>query len=412
MDPTDRPTPPLRERVALAYRERFGADPDAVLFAPGRINLIGDHTDYSLLPVLPMAIQRGIAFAVGTTSTGTTIDSLDEPGEWQTGPLAPRPASWHRYVEAALVTTLDEDQNVQILLAGDLPSTGGLSSSSAFVVGLLAAITRNHDVPLSGRSLVGAAVAAERRAAIEGGEMDQTIIVFGEASAATRIEFDPPSTRAVPIPEGLTFVAADSGERAAKGASARDAYNSRVVACRCATALLARSLGREVPAALVLARVADAKSELVDALPEVITATEAAARTDVDASRLIGLSSGDFDTNAALPLRAVARHVLREATAVDAAEDKLRAGDLAGFGRLLDASHESLRDFGSSTAGLDRLTYALREAGALGARVTGAGFGGYAIAACREGEVDAIIEAARRTTGSDAFEVFASRGLG
>ncbi len=412
MDPTDRPASSLRERVALAYRERFDADPDAVLFAPGRINLIGDHTDYSLLPVLPMAIQRGIAFAVGAGTTGITIDSLDEPGEWQIGRPAPRPASWHRYVDAALAPTLDEDPSVQVLLAGDLPSTGGLSSSSALVVGLLAALTRDRDVPLSGRELVGAAVAAERRAAIEGGEMDQTIIVFGEAGAATRIEFDPPSTRAVPIPEGLAFVAADSGERAAKGTSARDAYNSRVVACRCATALLARSVDRAIPAALVLARVADAESELVDALPEAVTATEVAVRTDVDVSRLVGLSAGDFDANAALPLRAVARHVLREAAAVDAAEDKLRAGDLAGFGRLLDASHESLRAFGSSTAGLDRLTYALREAGALGARVTGAGFGGYAIAACREGEVDAVVEAARRTTGSDAFEVFASQGLG
>ena len=241
--------------------------------------------------------------------------------------------------------------------------------------------------------------------------MDQTIIVFGEAGAATRIDFDPPATRSVPLPEGLAFVAADSGERAAKGGAARDAYNARVVACRCATAELARALDRDVPDPLVLARVADATEAQLEPLPETTTADRVAAETNRAPSSLVGLAASDFDATREVPLRAVARHVLREARTVDVAEAALRAGELEAFGRALDASHESLRAFGSSTPGLDRLTHAMRAAGALGARVTGAGFGGYAIAACREEAVSAVVEAAERTSGSTAFRVFASEGI-
>lgn len=402
----------IREQAARAFRLRFGTEPERVLVAPGRVNLIGDHTDYSLLPVLPMAIQQGIALAVGETRSGITIDSLNEPGELVVGTAPEQPASWHRYAEIALQPFLDATKGSRVILAGDLPSTGGLSSSSALVVGLLAAITSRGSAPLEGQALVDAALDAERRAAIEGGAMDQTVIVFAEADAALRIDFDPPATRPVAIPEDLVLVAAYSGERAAKGAAARDAYNARVVGCRCAAALISAALGCPRPDPLVLGRLAGAPRETVDELPQHATASDVSERSGAPLKELVGLAVGDFAADRAIGIRAVARHVFDEAAAVDAAEQALLAGDLDRFGALLSASHESLRSFGSSTEALDRLTRAVTDAGALGARVTGAGFGGYALAACRPESADRVLEAAHQATGGPAFRVIASRGIG
>jgi len=402
----------VRERVARAYHERWGTTPDRVLFAPGRINLIGDHTDYSLLPVLPMAIQRGIAFAIGDAPEGITVDSLDEPSELRMGAKPARAASWHRYAEFAAQPFLASSRGVRVLLAGDLPSTGGLSSSSALVVGLLAAISANGPTPLAGRALVEAAVAAERRAAIEGGEMDQTVIVYGEAGHALRIDFDPPATRTVALPPDWVLLAADSGQRAAKGAAARAAYNARVVGGRCASALLAQETGRPRPTPLVLGPLADAPPESLQSLPETGTASEVAKQTETPLAQLVELTAGDFPAEEPIPIRPVARHVLAEAAAVEAAERALLAADLDELGRLLNTSHESLRSFGSSTDALDALTAAMRDAGALGARVTGAGFGGYAIALCRPECADRVLDAARRAGGGPAFRVEASKGIG
>lgn len=402
----------LRARARAAYVERWGEAPERLLFAPGRINLIGDHTDYSLLPVLPMAIQRGIAFAVGPGEPGVVIDSLDEPSEFRTGCTAERPASWHRYADAALRALGARDLRARVLLVGDLPRTGGLSSSSALVVGLLASLARDPAVSLRGDALVDTAVAAERLAAIEGGRMDQTVIVFAQAGGALRIDFEPPSKRVVPIPPGLAFIAADSGERAAKGGAARDRYNAAVVGCRVAAALLAHRLGRPRPAPLVLGALAGAPPDVVGALPESTTPALAAGATGTPIAELVGFAAEDFPSEVEVRVRDVARHVLDEAAAVDAAEARLRAADLPGFGRLLNASHRSLQRFGSTTPALDRLTGAMTSAGALGARVTGAGFGGFAIAACEEDRVEPVLAAARAATGGPAFVVIPTAGVG
>lgn len=402
----------LEQRVAEAYERRWGAQPDRILVAPGRINVIGDHTDYSLLPVLPIAIQFAIAFAVGSGGDGVVVDSINEPAELTVERTPASAASWHRYVDIALRMLPEPPTGTRVMIGGDLPSTGGLSSSSALVVGLLAAVTAAGPDPLRGQRLVDAAVAAERMAAIEGGAMDQTIIVFGESGAAVRLEFDPPSRRTVPIPDGLVFVAAYSGEQAAKGTAAKDSYNTRVVACRCAAALLAARMRIEPPDPLVLGRLGVVPDAAIDALPVEGTPRNVAASAGVSVSGLVAMAAGDFPHDRTIPIRAIARHVFREAAAVDAVEAAMGAGDLARVGALLNASHQSLRSFGSSTEALDQLTTAMVEAGALGARVTGAGFGGYAIAVCKAEHTRAVIAAAESATGGPAFEVTPSRGIG
>ena len=136
-----------------------------------------------------------------------------------------------------------------------------------------------------------------------------------------------------------------------------------------------------------------------------------ASQLDVDPERMVKLTATEFDSDVVLPIRSVAAHVLSEARRVDAAEAALNADDFVELGRLLDASHESLGHFGASSPALDRLVGSMRESGAYGARLTGAGFGGYAIGICPLDRLDAVIEASEQATGGPAFRVRPSAGV-
>jgi galactokinase len=301
-----------------------------------------------------------------------------------------------------------------VFIDGDLPVASGLSSSSALTAGLIAALAACWEHRLEPAEVARLATVAERHAGVETGGMDQQAIAFGRSGNALRIEFLPPSVRYVPLPEGLAIVIASSGEAAAKGGAVRDAYNERVIGTRIAALMLADMLGVELEGTPLLGAVAtiDAATVMVDELPEQMSARAAANAVEADVDRVVQLTAGHFDASRKVPVRRYAQHVLAEAERVDAAEAALRASDLKAFGRLLNESHDSLRNnFRCSTPALDRVAAAMRKAGAFGARLTGAGFGGYALAACEPARVPAVREAAVAVTGGPAFEVHASDGL-
>lgn len=239
--------------------------------------------------------------------------------------------------------------------------------------------------------------------------MDQTVISLATEGHALRIDFDPFATRHVPVSEDLGIVAAYSGRAAPKGGDANHSYNSRVVACRAAALLLASEEGVDPGSPPVLSKVRN--SERVGKLPVESSAAAVADRLGVDVGGIVRLTATEFDPHAVLPIRSVAAHVLSEAKRVDEAEAALEAEDYPRLGRLLDASHESLGDFGASSPALDRLTGAMRDSGAFGARLTGAGFGGYAIGICPLDRVEAVIEASEQATGGPAFRVRPSAGV-
>ncbi len=138
----------------------------------------------------------------------------------------------------------------------------------------------------------------------------------------------------------------------------------------------------------------------------------AANAAEANVERIVSLSAAHFDSAKKVPVKSYARHVLAEAERVNAAEAALVAGDLKAFGKTMNESHDSLRqDYRCSTPALDRVAAAMRKAGAFGARLTGAGFGGYAVAACPTEAVARVIEAALTATGGPAFEVRASDGV-
>lgn len=408
------------ESIRRAFLERYGVEPAVVARAPGRVNLIGEHTDYCGLPVLPIAIDRATFVAAGPAVGGVVRAASSAfpktPAELPRSVPGHQSEPWHRYLGGALheLTAVAPGKGANVLIDGDLPTTGGLSSSSSLSVGVIAALAAAWGERLQPAEVATLATAAERRVGVETGGMDQQVIALGQAGHALRIDFLPPAARQIALPSGLSFVVAYSGEEAPKGGAVRDAYNERVVGTRIAALMLADMLGVELEGVPLLGNVADidAAVVMVDELPDQMAARNAANAVEANVDAIVGFATSHFDASRKVPVKRYAKHVLAEAERVGAAEAALAAGDLQGFGRLLNESHDSLRnDCRCSTAKLDKVAAAMRKAGGFGARLTGAGFGGYSVAACPPEKVEAVIAAAVAATGGPAFEVVASDGL-
>ncbi len=354
--------------------------PDAAVraFAPGRVNLIGEHTDYSGLPVLPFAIGLGVAAAAAQRPDDAILVRHHEPARFPAeriprGALLDRPraGSWVDYVVAGL-RVHPPQQGCEIVITGDLPQAAGLSSSAALVV---AAALLFAPEPLDRRRLAEQAALAERYVGTQSGGMDQAASLLGEAGHALRIAFRPLRCTPVPVPAGLAIVVADSGVRAAKGGAVQAAYNERVAQC----AAVARLFG--VPPGGVLADIPGKDRE---------------RRVRSVQDPLLARRAG---------------FVFAEAARVDAAVAALRTGDLPALGALLDQSHQGLRDeYEVSHPAVDALVAAAKRHGALGARIVGAGFGGCCIALCARPSAGLLISRLRQAGAVDAFPVAPAAG--
>jgi galactokinase len=254
------------------------------------------------------------------------------------------------------------------ILASDVPVGSGLSSSAAFEIGCAVALAEVADWRWEPRALALACRAAEERAlGVPCGIMDQLIAVVGRKGCAELIDCRSLETQPVPLPEDLAILAVYSGQERSLASSA---YGARREACE----ELAQRIG-------------------VRAL------RDATARQVADDP--------------------VGRHVVSENERVLECVRALQDGDVERLGALLTASHESLRDdFQVSTPELDTLVSVLCDAGAFGARLTGAGFGGSVVAVCDLGRVPVLVDAVERTyrarTGLEprAFVCRAAQGAG
>lgn len=348
--------------------------------APGRVNLIGEHTDYNGLPVLPMALDREIVLRflpradrrVVLTNTDARFPTLDFELDSDIPPESA--GAWGNYVRAAGQILWRETgplTGIEGEVTSSLPAAAGLSSSSALVVASALALLDATGRPVPRERLMDMLARGERYVGLQGGGMDQAISLGGRAGFAMRIDFRPVlALSPVPVPAGWRFIIASSLVEAAKSAGARDGYNTRVRECREALERVAqRGLGVEPPADF---------AELLRRMP------------GEDAVRI---AEGVLDAR----LLGRFRHVVTEGARVDAAEQALRHGDLAAFGGVLDASHASLRDdYEVSTPALDELVSIAREAGAAGARLTGAGLGGCIVAVAALAQADEVVDALRR----------------
>jgi len=254
----------------------------------------------------------------------------------------------------------------------DLPIASGLASSSALVIASALALLKANDATVAPVQLAEIMARAERLVGVQGGGMDQAACLCGADGHAVRIDFDPLRISTVTVPDGWQWIVASSLDRAEKSRGARDAYNSRTSACREALAQMTLACGLGGPAERPSYRALMAAFSL----PELLDRSQSVL--------------GD-------ELFRRFRHVVTEGHRVPLAQQAMAAGDLAAFGRLMIQSHASLRDdYEVSTPALDRIVSIAIKAGAAGARLTGAGFGGCAVILCDRQSAPAVREALAR----------------
>lgn len=382
--------------------------------APGRVNLLGEHTDYNGLPVLPMAIDRSVLIA-GAPRDDRTICLRNTsrqfaPREYALAESIPPSADgdWGNYSKAAAqgiarYCGAQLHRGADLVVDGNVPSGAGLSSSSALVVANALALLAANDVHVAYETLAEILPMAERYVGTLSGGMDQATSLLARAGHALRIDFAPLRVRTVPLPPGYGIVVCHSLVRAEKSGAAKRAYNQRVIECRLACRVMERALGCGLPRSLQALgdlvklfpgrSLLDFLSHLQTLVPDrPLSLDEIAAIIGTSPERLrieceIGPAIGDH-----FRLLRRARHVLSEAERVEDAEEALRAGDAAAFGRLMDASHGSCRDdYEISCDALEELVAIAQQAGALGARLTGAGFGGCTVNLVATADIPAFL---------------------
>jgi galactokinase len=338
-----------------------GAKADIVC-VPGRVNLIGEHIDYHNLPVLPMAVERRVWIAFRPRNDSRIRAASAEFGvrefDW-TEHLDPSPSGdWGNYLKAAAQAVYGRwrvHRGIDAVVTSDLPAAAGLSSSSALLTGFVLALLRANAIGASFEELMDVLPEGEHFVGTRGGGMDHAAVLASRAGCALLVHFAPLSVEPVPIPEDWAFLVAHSLTTAEKSNELRAEYNARRVAGSRALEML----GFDSYAVALQRRPAD---ELAAA-----------------AARLSG------------PERDCFLHVTEEAVRVRNAVAALRSGDAEEFGALLNASHDSLRDLLKvSNPALDELVDAARRAGAMGARLTGAGFGGCVVVFCKRSDRDRI----------------------
>ena len=342
--------------LAGAFESLYDRPPDGVWAAPGRVNVIGEHTDYNEGLVLPIAIDRQTLAAVAARSDSTVrVASRQRQGDpvvRKLSDLGPgRVRGWAAYplgVAWSLADGHGVSQGADILVDSRVPLGAGLSSSAALeaAVGLALTEVAGRDVPLTALAL--ACQRAENEVVgAPTGVMDQMASLLGRAGSALYLDCRSLQAEQVPFDlaaAGLALLVIDTR---ASHDLADGEYGDRRAACEEA----AHRLG--VPA------LRDATLDSIEGLPE--------------------------------PLRRRARHVVTENDRVQHAVRLLRRGEVAGLGPLLTASHMSLRDdFEVSIPELDVAAATAVEAGALGARMVGGGFGGSVLALLPTGRVDAV----------------------
>jgi galactokinase len=352
------------------FADRFGGRPEGVWRAPGRANLIGEHTDYNQGWVLPFALHLGVTVAARRRDDGVlAIASRQAPGPLVALPLATLApgavTGWAAY-PAGVAWALREAGHrlaggASLAIDSDLPQGAGLSSSAALECATALALAGLYELDLPRPELATRAWHAENDfVGVPSGIMDQSASLLCRSGHALLLDCRSGATTDVPLDParaGLELVIIDTGARHALGDGG---YAERRSECDRAAALLGASSLREVSSPVAAAGLADPV------------------------------------------LRRRARHVITENRRVEETVALLTGGDLAGVGAVLRASHASLaRDFEVSWPEADVAVDAAAAAGALGARMMGGGFGGSALA---------LVPAGQRVVSAAITAEFARRG--
>lgn len=403
----------LRYRKLIQHHHaHMGDEPMAILRAPGRIEILGGHTDYNGCPVIAMAIDRDILGAVSRRSDSKicvqNINSQFPVREFAIQKqIAPYPTGdWGNYIKAAIQGIIDDlilkkqiTENMigfNLTISGNIPQAAGLSSSSALVV--LSAIIFQfvNSLQYDKLTLAQLLAKAEKYVGTQGGGMDQTISLMGGVKSALKIDFNPYATQRIQLPDKFNILVTHSLVHAPKTQSAMDKYNRRAIECRLALAVIKKVLEQKLKRRLSIKLIGDLTPEK--------TGIPADQLFDMTLSSLSGkvYTYPSLAQILALPVSEVQEryclrrdqtifpeptdgfqlynrfyHVYTEWQRVLKARKILECGNLIEFGKIMNQSHQSARDYYEiSTPELNFLAELSLKFGAWGCRLTGAGFGG------------------------------------
>ncbi|CAG05542.1 unnamed protein product, partial [Tetraodon nigroviridis] len=417
-------------KLKNAFEEKFGESPQFYAYAPGRVNLIGEHIDYCGYSVLPMAIEQNILAAVSVNNSGTitlaninpqyrdfTLSCSEEITIDRENP------KWHYYFLCGVKGIQEEFGMARLagmscLVDGTIPPSSGLSSSSALVCCAGLVTTEANQKSLSKVALAEICAKCERYIGTEGGGMDQSIsflaepgkvCLLGALGLAKLIEFQPLRATDVKLPDGAVFVISNCCVEMNKAATSH--FNIRVVECRIAAKFLARARGLDSSRLLKLAQV---QSELKASLEEMLALVdevlhpEAYSREEI--CQGLGITSEQFSTTVLssntqhvthFKLHQRAKHVYGEAARVRQFQSVCEGGgadSIQTLGELMKQSHASCRDlYECSCPELDQLVDVCLKSGAVGSRLTGAGWGGCAVSMVPSEKVKSFLQAVRES---------------
>lgn len=352
-------------KIAADFAAHYGAEPKMVIRAPGRVNLIGEHTDYNDGFVFPVAIDKATYIAASPRTDNTVrmlAADLNDSDSFDLGQIAfNHEKLWSNYIRGmahSLNTVAHPIGGADLLITSDVPRGAGLSSSAALEVAVGYTFQLLYGLNILGEELALMAQGAENAfVGVQCGIMDQFIVTLGRADHALLIDCRDLSYREAPLPKDVNIVVCDSRiERSLAGS----AYNQRREECAAAVAILKQ----HYPRITALRDVSVAQlAEHADELPE--------------------------------PVRSRARHVVSENARVLHSAAALEQGDVRRFGQLMNESHTSLQhDYEVSIPPIDTLVEIARQSpGCLGARLTGAGFGGCTVNLVDTRQVEAFCAA-------------------
>jgi galactokinase len=334
----------------------------ASAYAPGRVEILGNHTDYNQGVVLAAAIDRGLTVSGAPRGDDRIVLRASGPGAQIDIALAElRPQTQQRWANYPLGVVQQfrsagyEVRGFEAEVSGDVPAGAGLSSSAAFEVATAGLLMKLHDFRIPPLEVAKLCQRAENEfVGVRSGLLDQATSVFGRADHLVYMDFRNDEISTIPMPAKLALVIADSGK---KHNLLQSQYNTRREECTAA-----------------------AKALAVTSLRDVTLQQLEAARASLDPI-----------------LYKRAAHIVGENTRVWQAVEALRAGDAAAMGALMNASHESSRvTFENSTPELDTLTEVARAVpGVLGSRLTGGGFGGGSVTLVNAAQANAAAEQIR-----------------
>ena len=405
------------EDLGHRFLKLYGNRDVGIIRAPGRVNLIGEHTDYNGCPVLPVAINRDfIAMFSPRHDSKIVLNNVNSSFPERTFGLNTiltpyKNGDWGNYCKAAVWGLLKyykkkniHFNGVNILISGTIPPAAGLSSSSALVVICALILLNVNNLQISKMKLAGLLAEAEQFTGTQGGGMDQAASLLSKSGHALKIDFNPFAVMHSAIPPGYSIVIANSMVKASKTKEVMDKYNRRAFECRLCVSIIDKKIKDEYEYSPEIKLLGDLSQKYLG-IPEkeiheyIRTFLHKEPYSLREISELLLLSENDVlkrycsrrdgtifhEPKDGFFLRKRYEHIISEWSRVEESVRYFSKGLMSEFGKLMDLSHLSCKNnYEISCKELDILVNIAKLNGALGSRLTGAGFGGSTVSIIKE----------------------------